>query len=191
MMSKFLLGLGLMFCIAQPASAQITVIGNGIAKDCYYAVKHTKGARASDLKTCKKALEDLSLARKDRAATHVNIGILYMRDRRYDKSMGHFDTAKRLTENVPEIYINMGANYIYSGEYERAISVLNQGIELGTDKMPEALFNRAMAYDNLKQYTKAYKDLRAALKLREDWAPALLAIENYDVAPRPPQAPQG
>jgi len=71
------------------------------------------------------------------------------------------------------------------GEYQAAITAIDKSIELGTTKMPEALFNRAMAYDHLKQYNKAYADLKKALELRPDWAPALAAIDNYEATPAP------
>ena len=53
--------------------------------------------------------------------------------------------------------------------------------------MPEALYNCAMAYDNMKRYGEAYADLKKALTLRPDWAPALRAIDNYEVTEEPKQ----
>jgi hypothetical protein len=51
--------------------------------------------------------------------------------------------------------------------------------------MPEALYNRAIAYDRLDEFSLAYKDLKEALVLRPDWDVALKAINNYEVVPKP------
>lgn len=171
--------------LSVPASAQMTVIGNGAAKDCYHSVKHGDPGRFGTIKSCETALNEISLKLKDRAATHVNIGILYMRRKNYEKSDAHYKKALKMADNVAEIHINLSANYIYTGQYQDALAAANTAIEIGTDKMPEVLFNRAMAYDHLKQYTKAYNDLKKALELRPDWPVALSAIDNYEVVPAP------
>jgi lipoprotein NlpI len=50
--------------------------------------------------------------------------------------------------------------------------------------MPEALYNRAVAYDRLENYKGAYKDLKQALVLRPDWEPALALLSGYQVQTR-------
>ncbi|NNC38336.1 MAG: tetratricopeptide repeat protein [Acidimicrobiales bacterium] len=185
MLKRVLVASFLTFCMSSTASAQLTVIGNGAAKDCYHSVKHGDPGRIGTIKACEGALDELSLKLKDRAATHVNIGILYMRKKDYEEAEEHYNKALKMADNVSEIHINLSANYIYTGRYQEAITAANTAIEMGTDKMPEVLFNRAMAYDHLKQYTKAYNDLKKALELRPDWPVALNAIDNYEVVPAP------
>lgn len=182
---KLISGSILAFSLAQSANAQMVVMGNGAAKDCYYSVKHGDPGRFGTIKTCEFALEETNLKRKDRAATHVNVGILYMRRKNYDKSEEHFERALKLSDEIAEIHINLSANYIYTGRYQEALIAANKAIEIGTDKMPETLFNRAMAYDHLERYNEAYNDLKKALELRPDWPPALNAIDNYEVVPAP------
>ena len=87
--------------------------------------------------------------------------------------------------DIPEVHINLSAKHIYTGDYNAALDSVNKAIDLGTDKMPEALFNRAMAYDHLKKYDLAYRDLKKALEMRPDWQPALNAIDNYEVVSKP------
>jgi len=50
--------------------------------------------------------------------------------------------------------------------------------------MPEALYNRAIAYDRLQNYKGAYKDLKQALVLRPDWEPAMNLLSGYQVTTR-------
>jgi tetratricopeptide (TPR) repeat protein len=182
---KLLSGSILAFSLAQSANAQMVVMGNGVAKDCYYSVKHGDPGRIGTIKSCEMALEEANLRKKDRAATHVNVGILYMRRKNYEKSEEHFERAMKMSDQIAEIHINLSANYIYTGRYQEALMAANKAIEIGTDKMPETLFNRAMAYDHMQRYNEAYTDLKKALELRPDWPPALNAIDNYEVAPAP------
>lgn len=190
MFTKFTLGvgfiLGLAFCCGSAAFAQSLVIGDGGAQECYYSVKHGDPGRTSTIKSCKVALRDPHLSKKDEAATHVNLGILLMRSKDYDDARAQYKRAIEMQPKLSEAYINYAANLIYLGDFEEAITASNKGIDLDTKKMPEALFNRAMAYDNLRQYNEAYADLKKALTLRPGWKPALRAIDNYEVAPKPP-----
>ncbi len=168
---------------AHIATAQSLVIGDGGAASCYYSVKHGDPGRATTIKTCKEALQDPNLSRKDEAATHVNLGILLMRTKNYVAARGQYEKALAMRSDLPEAHINYAANLIYLGDFTQAVKSATTSIELGTKKMPEALFNRAMAYDNLKNYDLAYADLKKALKLRPHWQPALSAIANYEVVP--------
>jgi len=187
MLTRFTLGLGLTLCFSSTAFAQSLVIGDGGAQECYYSVKHGDPGRASTIKKCTTALKDPNLSKKDEAATHVNLGILLMRAKQYDASRAQYKRAIEMQPKLSEAYINYAANLIYLGDFAEAISASNKGIELGTNKMPEALYNRAMAYDNMKRYDEAYADLKKALTLRPDWAPALRAIDNYEVTEEPKQ----
>lgn len=182
MFTKFTLGLGLAFSFSGTAIAQSLVIGDGGAQECFYSVKHGDMGRASTIKKCKEALKDPHLSIEDEAATHVNLGILLMRSKQYDASRTQYKRAIKMQPKLSEAYINYAANLIYLGDFQEAITASDKSIELGTKKLPEALYNRAMAYDNLRQYNEAYADLKKALALRPDWKPALRAIDNYDIS---------
>lgn len=185
MFIRFFGVLTLFLCLSQTAFAQSIVMSDGSALLCYHSVKHGDPGRLSTKKTCKQALRDFDTSPKDKAATHVNLGILQMRSGKYIKAQKSFDKAISMSPNLPEAYINISAVLIYTGQHHAAIKSVERAIELGTKKMPEALYNRAMAYDNLENYTKAYADLKQALVLRPNWAPALKAIDNYEITPTP------
>jgi len=174
---------GLILSISQSALAQSLVIGDGGARECYLKVRYGDPGKASSIRECKKALRTMDLTLKDEAATHVNLGILQMRHGDYAEARANYDIALNMTPNLPEAHINNSAVLIYMGDHHSAIEAVNKALELGTKKVPEALFNRAMAYDHLKKYNKAYADLKKVLELRPDWPPALRAIDNYEVAP--------
>ncbi len=167
----------------QTAFAQAMVLGKSKASECYQRTKTSMSGQAVNIKLCKQALSEGGLTKSDNAATHVNLGILLMRAGRNAEARKHYEKAISMTPDLPEAYINNSAALIYMGEYSAAVIAIDKSIELGTTKMPEALFNRAIANDHLKNYSRAYADLKKALELRPDWAPALSAIDNYEVTP--------
>jgi len=185
MMFRFIL-LGLTaLLLPNMASAQVTVFGSGAAKDCYLQTKTGDPGRISTIQLCESALDEISLSQKNRVATYVNIGILNMRAGRYKKANSWYERALNADIGISETYINYAASLIYMGAHEKAIKYVSKAIELGTDKMPEALYNRAIAYDYTQNYRLAYKDLKRALELKPDWPPAIKAINNYSVQTKP------
>jgi len=185
-LSKLLVTCAATFSLTTTASAQIFVGGNGAAQQCYMSTKLGNPGRISAIRKCEEALKniDLNLNRKNEAATHVNLGILLMRKGDNEKAQVHYKRAIELRPKAAEVYINYAASLIYTGEYQNAITTVNTAIDLGTEKMPEALFNRAMAYNRLQNYRGAYKDLKQALVLKPEWPVALKALENYTVTTR-------
>jgi len=182
--SKLLLVSAFSFAMTTATSAQVFVGGNGPAQQCYLSAKLGNPGHISAIRKCEEALEDTYLDRKNKAATHTNLGVLLMRKGDNKKAQTHYKRAIELRPKTAETYINYGASLIYTGEYQDAITTLNKAIDLGTVKMPEALFNRAMAYDRQQNYKNAYKDLKQALVLKPDWPVALKALDNYQVTTR-------
>lgn len=167
------------------ASAQIVVQNGGAAQDCYISTKTGNPGRIGAIRKCEAALLELNLSNKDVAATHVNLGVLLMRKGDYTKAKTHYARAIEMRPKLSEAYINYAASLIYTGDYSAAVSSIDTAIELGTEKMPEALYNRAIAYDRLQNYKGAYKDLKQALALRPEWAPAMDLLAGYQVTSRP------
>lgn len=182
MIRAFLILLGL--SLTTGANAQVIVNNPGEAHDCYEMVRDGNTGTSDAIRTCRAALE-LGLLQTDQAATHINTGILYMRNGEYEESRQQYERAIALSPELPEAYINYGAALIYMYETDQAIEMLTQAVSLEqtekADKLPEALFNRSIAYDRNENYKAAYLDLRRALNLRPDWPPALAAIKRYNV----------
>lgn len=168
-----------------PSQAQIIVGGEGDAYHCYMKTKLGDQGRDSTIKLCESALNDKALVRKERAATLVNLGILRMRQGEHDAALADYDKALTLNNRLAEVHINRGASLIYLGHYEGAIASLSKSLDLGTKKKPEALFNRAMAYEATGDLKAAYYDLREALALRPEWEPAARMMSRFSVSAKP------
>lgn len=179
--SKLLLVSIFSFSAAATASAQIVVQSGGAAQECYTSTKTGNPGRIGAIRKCEAALLELNLSNKDIAATHVNLGVLLMRKGDYSKAKTHYSRAIEMRPKLSEAYINYAASLIYTGDYYAAVTALDTSIKLGTEKMPEALYNRAIAYDRLQNYKGAYNDLKQALTLRPEWSPAVDLLSGYEV----------
>lgn len=171
--------------LALPAQAQMVISGNGAPYACYMKVKTGDSGKSSTIRQCEEALLGTDISVKNEIALKTNIGILHMRAKNYNKARLWYEDALAMAPNEPLIYVNYSACEVYMGDYPKAVTLATRALELGTDKEPEALYNRAIAYDRLDKFTPAYRDLKRALELRPDWAPAVKAIANYDVVTVP------
>lgn len=165
------------------AHAQMVVMGKGDAALCYdYSFTGNGGSRTA-IETCTSALDDV-LSQKDRAATFVNRGILYMRKGDQLAASADYDAAIAIKPDLTEAYVNYGASLIRQGKYEAALKALNTALEdTESSTRPEALYNRAVVMDQTDRFNEAYRDAKAALTLRPDWKPALDLIDRYEIKP--------
>lgn len=180
-----LLFLSVLF-LASPASAQngVTVIGTGYGQECYRAAI-TDRTPSTAIAICDKALELEALSRADRAATHVNRGILKTRLRRAEAAMRDYDDAISIKPNIPEIYVNRGATLILLQRYPEAMADLNKSLDMGLKEAKYAYYNRALAKEYLDDLKGAYLDYKKALELDPEFADALREIKRYTVTTKP------
>lgn len=163
------------------AQAQIIVNGNGEARACYQRAMTDKEGRKTSIRHCENALRLESLNQMDSAATHVNQGILLMRSGSYGDALASYDKALDLKPKLAEAHINRGACLIFLDRTDEAITVLTKAVETNEDHKPDALYNRAIAYERMGESKSAYLDFKRALELRPDWGPAARALTNYQV----------
>lgn len=181
-MKTVLLATTLALCPAL-AHAQTVVIGQGAAQVCYQsAITGNMGSRSA-IRTCSEAF-DTALSRHDEAATYVNRGVLQMRRGDNDKALRDYKTALTLQPDLPEAYINYGVALFYQGEDALALEAYNTAISLDTNKMADALFNRALVHERMDDPKSAYYDLKAALDLRPDWPQARESLGRFTVTTR-------
>jgi len=170
-----------LFTIAPDMQAQLIVQGSSEAHACYLQAKNDLEGRRSSVRKCETALTLENLVRKDRAATLVNKGILQMRRGDHSEALQSYDAAVKLKPALAEAHINRGACLIFLSRPEDAIKALTRSIELETNHLPDALYNRAIAYERTGQIKEAYKDLKKAQSLRPDWERPTRALERFQV----------
>ncbi len=178
---QFLSGLmALCLCAAVPADTgmaggaqSMTVIGSDdSARACFHSANiaarrdYTDAAAVAD---CTRALEHSRLTDRDRMATFVNRGILYLAQRELDRAAADFDAAIKLDPASGEAFVDRGNMAYMRRAYDAAIIDYTRGLELGLEKDHIAYFNRAMAQEHLRNFDGAKADYRRAMELEPEW----------------------
>ncbi|MCG2840990.1 hypothetical protein L6Q21_08345 [Sandaracinobacter sp. RS1-74] len=168
---------------AQPAQAAVSIIGGGMGRGCFLAAELKRETRAS-LDICERALEE-SLSRRDRAATHVNRGIVYMQARNMEMAMRDYESAIRLEPKLAEAHINLGIALLHRGGRDReAIAALTRGIEMKPERPEVALYSRAVAHELIGDNRAAYEDYSAAAAARPGWQEPVEQLKRFSVERR-------
>ena len=153
---------------AGPAAAAISVLGGGLAQDCYKAAQAGKSDSASE-GMCSLALETEFLTPQDRGGTLVNRGVMKLRRGEYNAAHADLDAGIAMIPEVGEGWINRGAMFISLHRYKEALDDLNKALTLGLKEPAKAYFNRGVAYEGLDDETHAYLDYQQALVLEPGW----------------------
>jgi tetratricopeptide (TPR) repeat protein len=175
-------GLGLMALVAAPtAAAQVTVIGGGLAKDCYEAARFQRATAAEAEKVCTRAIESEAMRLSNRTATYTNRGVLRMRAGKFDASLADYAIAKRLDPSVGAVFLNEGAALIFKKDFTAAKASLDEAIRLQSVDLYAAHYNRGIARENMGDVEGAYFDFQKALELYPDFQLAKQQLTRFSV----------
>lgn len=189
MSARFILGISaLTLIVAAPlaASAQggVTVIGGGVAYDCYEAVEYGRVQPSQAIALCDIALETEHLRPKDRAATFTNRGILYMRQGNNMRALSDYRKTIALMPELKEAQVNLGAALYNLKRYTEAMTALNEGIEVeDPDAKAVGHYNRGLTHEKLGDIQSAYADFRRALEIKPEFVQASKQIARFTVVP--------
>ena len=166
-----------------PAKAAVSIVGGGLGRDCFLAAELKRDTRTS-LGTCAKALDE-SLSRKDRAATYVNRGIVYMQARNLEMAMRDYENAIRLEPSLAEAHVNLGIALLHRGGRDtEAIAALTRGIDMKPSRPEVALYTRAVAYEMVGNAKAAFDDYSAAAAAKPDWVEPVEQLKRFSVERR-------
>lgn len=180
MLRIFLTGTVAMFAAAS-ASAQVFVVGGGLARDCYDEAQSGNYVFRLAEQTCSRALREETLTRENRAATYVNRGVLRMREGEYEQALSDYNNATSILPELGAAYLNEGAAHIYQRNFSDALVSLNRAIELNTNDLFAAYYNRAIARENTGDVPGAYYDLQRSLELKPGWDLAERQLSRFEV----------
>ncbi len=132
--------------LASGASAAITVLGPGPAKECYdYA--ENGGNLADGVARCSFALQT-ALTIGDRAATFVNRGVIRLALHQNEEALADINAGLALDGSLGDAYVDRGAVSIALGRYDDGLADLNKGIALGPHRPHIAYYDRAIVYEH-------------------------------------------
>ncbi|MEC7289438.1 MAG: tetratricopeptide repeat protein [Pseudomonadota bacterium] len=167
--------------LAETVSAQVFVIGNGLGGECYQKTKNRYSSYRNAEEICTRALREQTMTKGNRAATHVNRGVLRMREGNYEESLADYADALELQPDMGAAYLNAGAAHIYKKDFETALVSLNRAIELESPDLFAAHYNRAIAREHTGDIAGAYDDFVKALELRPEWDLAERQLTRFTV----------
>jgi tetratricopeptide (TPR) repeat protein len=154
---------------AGTASAAISVVGNTTAHACYQSALNER-SRPSDIRVCTEAIEDRLVTGRDRVASHVNRGILYVQNGDYARAIADYDRAIGLDSREPEAYLNKGLALLHQRENpSEIVALLTAAIEYGTREPALAYYGRGVAHEMNGDISSAYYDIRRATDIDPEW----------------------
>jgi tetratricopeptide (TPR) repeat protein len=180
---RHLAGISLATLIAMatiPSHAAVTVLGTGLARSCFEYAEFGGNAREG-IEDCTSAIDETALSPKDRAATLINRGILKSRSQDVAGALDDYDRGILLDGNLGEAYVDRGAAYIVMRRYEDALTDINKGIALGSNRLQIAYYDRAIVQEALGNIRGAYQDYKKAAEIQPDFTLALEQLARFRV----------
>lgn len=169
---------------AAHAQGAVTVIGGGLARDCYEAVEYNKVQLTRAIEVCNLALETEQMRVVDKAATLTNRGILLMRQGNNSRALNDYERAIDLVPELQQAKVNLGAALYNLKRYPEAMIALNEGVKTESlDARAVGFYNRGLTHEKLGNVQLAYEDFRSALLLKPDFQQATAQLARFQVVP--------
>ena len=164
-----------------PAGAQVFSVGNSYSRDCWQAA-HARDKDTNALYHCNLALEQESLDPANKAATLVNRGVLYMRNRNYSLADRDFNRAVATDESNPEAYLNLAISKLQRDQSDPSVMPwIEKALALNTEEQALAYYSRGVLNERNGDIRQAYYDYKKAHELAPDWDEPTRDLERYKV----------
>jgi tetratricopeptide (TPR) repeat protein len=157
------------------ANAQsITVLsGGGEARACSFSAEmSTTRLRVSrsDLDACNRALEEVNLSRRDRAATFVNRGIILAALDEYQDALNDYNESLSLVPELPQAWNGKGNLYYLADRYDDAMEAYERALELNLPERHVAYYNLGITYAKMGDRAAAERNFNTAIEIAPEWA---------------------
>jgi tetratricopeptide (TPR) repeat protein len=150
------------------ASAQISIIGNNNARECFNEAK----ADGANTGPCDDSLARDMLVGRNLAATYVNRAVVRTNARRLEAALEDLKHAESLRPGFGEIYASRGNVLYYMNSFEEALAEHDRGIKAGMKKLYAAHYNRGLALEQLGRIEEAKAAYRQSIALVPEFGPA-------------------
>ena len=165
---------------AGPASATDITIGSSLASACYRSSMANILPRFA-LDECNRAIGEELMSDHDRAATHVNRGIVKMRTGDLVGADDDFDAALAIHGADAEAMLNKGFLRLRQGQFQAALPYLDRSIEARTIRPALAHYARAVVHEELGNVRAAYADLVRARDADPTWTTPTRELARFKV----------
>jgi hypothetical protein len=173
-------GIALLAIPQSAADGAVLSLGGPMSFLCYQsAVAGDAGRFAFD--GCDRALSEESLTTPDRAATFVNRGILHMISGHTESADADFDAALKIDAALPDPWLNKGFLRLRDGQGQAALPYIEEAIKRQPRRQALAYVARALAHEDMGEFSSAYADLRRAHNLEPSWGLPVQYLARYHV----------
>jgi tetratricopeptide (TPR) repeat protein len=166
--------------LSAPAHALVSVVGAGMAHDCFIAAKAGTDPRGG-IAICDMALAEEMLGIHTRAGTYINRAVMKVALGRIDDAMADYNSGLALDPELGDGYVDRGAALIRLKRYDEAIADIDKGIGLGQTYEHVGYYNRGVAEFFLGRITQSYYDFKKAAEIAPEFAPAREQLKNFVV----------
>lgn len=174
------IGCASLMLLTAPAHALISVVGAGMAHDCFIAAKAGTDPRGG-IAICNMALAEETLGTRARAGTYINRAVMKVALGQIDGAMEDYNSGLLLDPDLGDGYVDRGAALITLKRYDEAIVDINKGIGLGQTYEHVGYYNRGVAEFFLGRITPAYHDFKKASEIAPEFIPASEQLKNFVV----------
>jgi len=166
--------------LTAPAHALVTVVGAGMAHDCFIAAKAGTDPRGG-IAICNMALAEEMMSTRARAGTYVNRAVMKDALGQIDDAMADYNSGLSLDPGLGDGYVDRGAALIKLKRYDEAVADINKGIGLGQSYEHVGYYNRGVAEFFLGRITQSYYDFKKANEIAPEFIPAREQLKNFVV----------
>jgi tetratricopeptide (TPR) repeat protein len=175
-------------------SSEVLFLDGGYSEICSAAAKTVEhpeqvtitGSRldVDGIKICSLAIAEDSHAEHLASGNYNNRGVIHFSKGNYAAALSDFQEAMRLQPELAVVHTNLGYTYVALQRWADAIAPLSRGIELGTEELAKAYYNRAIAQEETGHVTEAYRDYLKASELAPQWEEPKRELSRFSVRRR-------
>ncbi|MDD4013665.1 MAG: tetratricopeptide repeat protein [Candidatus Omnitrophica bacterium] len=151
----------------------VTAVSSPGSYRAYYnlgmSYEYERGDTEKAVEAFKKSLE-----RYDLPATHNALGMVYLRNKRYQEALTEFIRANKGDPGLGSVYCHLGQLYLETGDPDKAIEILEKGFMDAREEFPyydpipradmRAILGKA--FFEKKDHKRAISELKASLAIR-------------------------
>ena len=104
-----------------------------------------------------------------------------MRMGEYDEALRDYASAKRIKPGSGATWLNEGAAFIFKKDYNSALVSLEKAIELNSEDLYAAYYNRAIAKEHTGDVQGAYYDFVKSKELNPEFAATDRQLSRFSV----------
>jgi tetratricopeptide (TPR) repeat protein len=170
--------------LSVPVHAAVVVYGRGPSLGCYEAAEYGTDAKTG-IELCDAAISQPDITPRDIAATMINRSILRTHSGDFEGAVADCTDGLRMDSALAEGYVDRGVAEIMLKNWSDALTDINKGIAMNTDKLDFALYDRGIVEEAMGNIRAAYDDYRKAVQISPDFDLAAHALLHFRVVHGP------